>query len=754
APAAATAEAWGYRQLPLAVGAAAVGNRSLAFGPPLEAGNPRPQLAFLRYTEASGWQVYETPVDASGNPYRGPSPNRLSARITREGGGVLVGRDATRPVASQVVVLDHDPAGPWKALAPPPASVLLPAEGERPAESLAGELGAGQIANAAFDEGGHTGLLFAPIGRSVADGVIHYDGSEWSREAVKVPAGSEDLFHILAIDATGLGNAWAIAEADPALGRSFVLLQRTTTPDGPLWVERGLGAAQFSDGDTLALGITGLRPIGGAAQPLTVTADGVWVDLNATIAGVSRRDLTIYYAIGAGAVSGSWCDAPTVCGNPLGVKLSRQIGYRSFAWPGAGFGGRIITNPLDVGGGEESNRGTYLHLDGTAFVRMPGGGNFRAGGAFYDDDSGWLDGPVEISTKTAPDNLHPWPVSLRAPLTAATTGPGTATGAPSSPALAVGVDGGVARYTPGVGWRREFLLSSSGAVRKPVLRGVAWPEPGRAYAVGDLGAMWQWNANDGLWIADPGVPIGFEGNLTGVAFDPANPDRGFAVGKDGVLLRYGKSWEQDPLPAGFASRSFTSIAFAGSEALVAAGDELLVADGGGWHADAAASALLHSAPGGQPYIYAVAGLPDGGAVAAGRDIVIERDGGPGSPWRFSKQPIPGSTAIAAAAVRADSGVQAVVSVIPQLSFPPADDVPVPDPTQPPPILPPFALPGDGYVLRETANGWRDEQRTSFAGSGADRPLKSDPVLAFQLSPSGAGWAVGGWSGYADASGRG
>ncbi len=240
---------------------------------------------------------------------------------------------------------------------------------------------------------------------------------------------------------------------------------------------------------------------------------------------------------------------------------------------------------------------------------------------------------------------------------------------------------------------------------------------------------------------------------TGVAFDPADPSRGYAVGKSGVLLRYGKSWDQDPLPAGLEGRSFTSIAFAGSEAIVAAGEDLLVEDGGGWHVDAAAGALLHSAPGGQPYVYAVAGLPDGGAVAAGRDIVIERDGGPGTPWRFSKQPIPGSTAIAAAAVR-DGGVRAVVSVIPQLSFPPADALPEPDPNVPPPVLPPFTLPGDGYLLRETANGWDDEERTSFAGTGSDRPVKSDPVLALQLDSSGAGWAVGGWSGYADATGRG
>ncbi len=754
APAGEPGEAWGYRQLPLSVGAAEVGSRPLAFGPPLEAANPRPQLAFLRYTDASGWQVFATPVDAAGNPYRGPAPNRLSARITRAGGGVLVGRDATRPAGEQVVVLAHDPGGPWEALKAPPPTVLLPVEGDRPTEALAGDLGAGQVANAAFDESGHTGLLFAPIGRSVADGVIHYDGSEWKREPVEVPVGSETKFHILAIDATGLGNAWAIAEADEGLGRSLVLLQRTTTPAGPLWVERPLAGTPFADRDNPGAGITGAAPVGGAAQPLTVTSDGVWIDLSATVEGV-ERDVTLFYAIGAGAVTGSWCDVAAICGaRSLGVRLSRQIGYRSFAWPGPGFGTRIVTNPLDAGGGEESNRGTYLRLSGEEFQRLPGaGGNFRAGGAFYDDARGWLDGPVEISAKAAPDLLRQWPVSLRAPLTAATTAPGSAPGSLGSAALAVGVDGGVARYTPGGGWQREFLLSSSGAVRKPILRGVAWPEPGHAYAVGDLGAMWQWNAGDDLWIADPGIPIGFEGNLTGIAFDPAEPSRGFAVGKNGVLLRFGKSWEQDALPPGFAGRSFTSIAFAGREAIVAAGGDLLVEDGGGWHADATAQALLHSAPGADPFIYAVAGLPDGGAVAAGRDVVIERDGGPGTPWRFSKQPIPGSTAIAAAAVR-DGGVRAIVSVIPQLSFPPADDLPPPDPTVPPPILPPFALPGDGYLLRETANGWEDQQRTSFAGAGADRPLKSDPVLALLLDPAGAGWALGGWSGYADATGRG
>jgi len=37
---------------------------------------------------------------------------------------------------------------------------------------------------------------------------------------------------------------------------------------------------------------------------------------------------------------------------------------------------------------------------------------------------------------------------------------------------------------------REFLLSASGAVSKPLLRGVAWPEPGRAHAVAVTSDLW------------------------------------------------------------------------------------------------------------------------------------------------------------------------------------------------------------------------------------------------------------------------
>ncbi len=746
----ATDETWGYRELPLTVDR--IAGSSTGFGPVANPLQPAPQLAFLRHTSAAGWRVAELPQDEQGNPYRGMTPNRLSARVTPNGGAVLAGRDTARPVGSQAVILRRDPGGRFRLLDQPPADVLLPAEPGQPAEALAADQGSGRVAIAAFDEGAATGLFVAPTGRAASDGVLHFDGSAWSREEVEIPSGSEADFQVLAIDATSADNAWALAATAPALGRGIVLLQRSGPPGDPLWVERPL-AGWYADRDTPGLAIAGLAPLGGTAQPLTVTTDGVWIDAAATVAGAAR-DITLYFDSGSNTVTGSWCDA-SVCTTPLGARFSRQGDYRSFAWPGTGFGTRVITNPLDAGGEEDSNRGAYLRLTDGVFARMPGGGgNFRPSGAFANADSGWLEGPVEISLSAAPARLRPWPISLRAPLADVTGAPNATPGAIGSGALAVGVDGGVARYVPGGGWRREFLLSSSGSVNRSTLRAVAWPEPNRAHAVGDLGAMWQWNADDGLWSGDPGIPIGFEGNLLDVAFQPGNPDRGYAVGKGGVLLAYGKSWEQEPLPAGYESRDLTSIAFAGQQAIVAAGGDLLVNDGGGWRVDASARALLDAIRAGRPQLVAVAGLPDGGAVAAGRDIVLKRESG-GAPWTFTDQPLPGSTAIAAAATRPGGGaLRAVVSVIPQLSYPPADDLPEPDPNVPPPILPPFQLPGDGYLLRETDGGWSDEQRNSFSGSSADRPLKSDPVLGLLLDGAGNGWAVGGWSGDADAAGRG
>lgn len=740
-------ETWGYRLLPSSVISAATAAGPVEFAPQAGPGSAGPQLAVLRHTDQTGWQIAQTPLDEAGNPYRGMAPNPLSARLTPGGGGVLAGRDTTRPAADQDIVLHRDPGGRFRVLAEPPPDVLAPGE------QLALDNGAGRVATAVYDSGDRTELLAAALGPAAETAVLHLAGGTWSREPIELPSGSEGDFKVLALAAAGPRDAWLLARTAAALGDGIVLFERSDGPSGPRWVRRGLGPSVFASESTPAEGVSGVAALGESAQPLTATTDGAWVD-GQLVFGAATHDFTLFFDQNTARVSGSWCALPALCAGPLGVELSRRSGYRSFAWAGAGFGTRVITNPLDSREDEASNRGTWLRFDGQSFRRMPGaGGNFRAGGAFASADAGWLEGPVQIGAAAAPDRFRSWPVAMRTPLTDATPAPGSAPGALDAQALAVGPDGGVARYLPDRGWAREFLFSTPGSVSRASLRGVAWPEPGRAHAVGDMGSMWQWNADNGLWEPDPGAPIGFEGNLMDVAFAPGDPQRGYAVGKSGVLLAYEKSWEQQALPAGYEGADFTQIAFAGSQALAAAGRGLLVNDGGGWREDAGVKGLLDATRSGSPSIVAVAALPDGGAIAAGHETVLLRDSA-GGPWRFSDQPLLDATVVAAAALRDGARVRAVVSVQPRLPYPQPDALPAPDPNVPAPIVPAFPLPADGYVLHETPFGWRDEQRTAFSGSGRDRPVKSDPVLSLLLDQSGNGWAVGGWSGEADSAGRG
>ena len=107
----------------------------------------------------------------------------------------------------------------------------------------------------------------------------------------------------------------------------------------------------------------------------------------------------------------------------------------------------------------------------------------------------------------------------------------------------------------------------------------------------------------GLWERDPATPLNFRGNLLGIAFDPTNPARGYAVGRNavgqgGVLLRYGKTWtEETALPAAGAGRAASPrsrsparrrssrIASCRTPANAYVGG-LLVNDGSGWQVDA------------------------------------------------------------------------------------------------------------------------------------------------------------------------
>ena len=91
----------------------------------------------------------------------------------------------------------------------------------------------------------------------------------------------------------------------------------------------------------------------------------------------------------------------------------------------------------------------------------------------------------------------------------------------------------MARYKPGQGWVPESLFGPGETHRASEPQGGRVAAPIRAYAVGDEGGAGTDVAvagRNGLWEPDPATPINFSGNLLGIAFDPNNPARGYAVG--------------------------------------------------------------------------------------------------------------------------------------------------------------------------------------------------------------------------------
>jgi hypothetical protein len=766
APEEASEEVWAQGQLgavPAIVGGAQIDNSTV----------------LLRHTAGSDWQVVPI-ADSQGNqlsftPASTPSSgDPSSSQVTADGGIALLGTEAL----GKPVLVTRDPGGAF-ALAPAPVAPALE-EGQMLPDS-------GAIM-AALEEGGRkTGALVVPRGGSSL-AVLHYDASAWSREPICAhysagvctpPSGQTQL---LALAARSPQNAWLLA-AEPLKPPALYERVAAAQAGAFVWVQQQPESWVFGSGAAPS-GVSAQALAAGAGQMLTVTDRGVWVDVQISTAQQQGDATALVSSAAPGTVLGTWCYPQALCpgAGSLGAPLPSGP-YESFAWPGAGssadLGARILIGLPD---------GALLRFEGQGDFRytVAGGGHAPKSAAFASAQAGWIGGEsgvgldgaqmVHVTEGPAPGQLQPWPLPFRRPLTAIAGQPGTAPADPGSQALAVGDQGQVARYVPGQGWSPEFLYSSAGRRQEPRLRGVAWPEPNRAYAVGDGGAMWLYNSETGLWGPDPATPYNFHGDLTAIAFSTTNPSVGYAVGKQGVLLAYDKTWTQQGLPPGLQQANLTSVTFAGAEALAtyrmpvpgsssSAGEVggLIVNDGSGsgWHVDSSAQALLAQLPKATASVLSkVAGLPDGGAVAAGPGLVIERDSA-SSPWRFSTQPLPEAQNIAAlAAIREGASVRALVSIDADATSNPngspiyeeLDSPPAPALGQPPLLLGPDPLPVSGYLLREGDGGWQDLENQALpqplpSGGNQDLPNWPDAVLALLVDPSGQqGWAVGGQTG--------
>jgi hypothetical protein len=758
-------ESWGYRRLPLDVPPPVVDGRRLAFGP-LPEGREAPQLAFLRHVDARGWQVADVPLDAEGAPYRGPSPNPQSPSITPRGGGLLIGRDNLRPTEDQLVLLTRDPEGRWQERRLPDEE--LPEEGGvlGEGEAIAGDRGQGRVAAAAFDRDGRTGAYLGVVGGRVEDAIVRFDGTTFTREPVVVPPDTQGA-RILAIDAATETDAFALVETADDEGRGVELYERVGAGPAATWVERDLGDTLFADRAVADRGLSDIEPLAGGADPLTVTTDGAWVDgsllARATAdADPVEADFTLFYDAGAepdGRVTGTWCDAADaagdrVCEHDLGAAFDRGNGYRSFAFPGSGFGTRVITNPLEPGGDEASNRGTYLRLDGTTFTRRRGDtGNRRPSGAFRSADRGWLEGPIEIGAGERPDRLARWPVAVRSTLTAADALARRAAG------RAGGGRAGRRRRRRGGPARRRPGLAARVPAHGQRQRGPA-AAARRRVAGGPIGRTPSATSERcGSGARTPGCGSAIRPRRSGsrrtCSTSPSRPaaptgaSRSAAPARCCATTRRGRRRRCRP-----DSRrpDLTSVTFAGDQALAAVGADLLVNDGAGWRVDEGLRGLLDVVRRGRPQVRVVRGLPDGGAVAAGRSFVVVRDGA-GGPWRFVDQPLPGQTIVAAAPLRAGDRVRALVATQPRLAYPQLDDPVQVDPDVPPPILP-------ASRCRATATCCSRPRRAG-ATSGARRTRRRRSTARSRATRSRArrrrrrrGWAIGGWGGDPTSPGRG
>lgn len=647
-----------------------------------------------------------------------------------------------------------EPAQASAAAEPVPAPVLM--QGERLLPPQNGADGSGPALVATAEEGGAGALVLPHRDGSVRApvGVLRYDRREWTREPVCLDENGPDGCSTVAVlgapqlAAAPSGAAWLLGSV-----RGRPLLFQRVSGDGraPRWLGRRpqswlLDGAAPPDAGAIV-----------AARKLTATDQGLWLDVSVTGTVSGSATVLVDAAAPDGAPLGTWCQPLSICPGASGALAAPlpEGDYGSDAFPGGGAGDagvRII--------GGLPNGALQRLRGGGAFEYLVGGGSGGQSAAFTAPDDGWLTiagAPQLTRVTTTPEasRLTAWPVPFRYPLLAVTPAPASTPGDAAAAALAVGDRGQVARYKPGEGWLPEYVYGANGARAMPRLRAVAWPEPGRAFAVGDEGAMWVWRAETGLWESDPAKPLNFHGNLGGIAFAPSDPNVGYAVGKQGVLLGYGRTWTQQALPPGLEQEHFTSVAFAGGQALAVHRHGLLVNDGGGWRADEQVAALL-----GRGMLTRVAGLPDGGAVVAGSGIVLERDG-PAAPWQRSSQPLPLESAFNVAALSAfrdGAAVRALISVdVDSWSYPDGpgyvevDQPQPPAPGQPPLYIEADPLPISGFLLRETASGWRDEQHGGFVDrvdtTAVDGPAWPDPVLALAVDAAGdQGWAVGGETG--------
>ncbi len=487
-----------------------------------------------------------------------------------------------------------------------------------------------------------------------------------------------------------------------------------------------------------ALDLTGpVANPNGWVKPTGLKADGnaVWIEADVKLPPHQAAPVVARYDGSTGKLTDSWCTLPVAnsCEKPLDPDHPAAVPDAIFETDGGPVALALRENVVDV----------FAHGEWSS-VATPGYGNPHSEpplpaqpgeDVFSSPNEGWIAGPhanalghwSAAGGESSP--LASWPLPDRSPLTSVALPPGSQETIGESGAVAVGFAGTALSYSAGAGWLDQ---PAPPRARHINLLDVAFAGPSSAFAVGQFGVILHWNGT--AWSEDPQSISLTQSQLNAVAF--ASSGEGWAVGGNGTILHYdGHSWSIESPPAVDSGVDITSVAVAGSSAFaVAAGNLITRAPHGGW--ESVRTSLLPTPEPRDGSLTVVAGLPDGGVVAAGNSVVLIREA-PEARFDYAAQPLQGLAVALAPFREADGKLRTYVSVAP------SGDVG-------------FPL-GDGELMRETSGGWQDLSRAQYAGSAieGDGAVKSDPVLAVAASPTGDhAWAVGGYDGTKDAAEQG
>ena len=734
--------------------------------PPAEVdGSPLPytaegeQLVLLRFTDREGWEIADVPRMPGGEPFQLLPANEVSGKVAVSGAmtpsgeaWLSVAEVSTKPAEKpRLGVFHRAPSGQFvldsdatQALGP-----LIGSSAENP-ELLKTDLRLDE------SDGQVSGVLTAPGQAKQAATATTTSGSvpieakleygllrsgTWQLATATPPANvmhTDEPITLEQADAQAPGEGWGMFQiGGPQPGLGLVLghfkgseWQFARGESGKL--ETGLDALDLSG--TVANPEATVRPIA-----LKAEGDDVWVEAKVSLPPQGEHRVVVRYERSAAGppgsvrVVGSWCTLPVAnsCEEELGSAAVPDAIFQTADGP--------VALALAKGAVDLFSHGDWTSVTAQGYEPpYPGVGDTH-GDAFGSPTEGWVAGANALghwsgaTSEQGTSEPVSWPLPDRSPLTSVALPPGAAATIGEAGALAVGFGGTTLHYDPSAGW---LVQAAPARARHANLLGVAFDGPSSAFAVGQFGVIIHWNGS--AWTEDPQSISATTSQLNAVAFGADG--QGWAVGANGTILHYdGHSWSVEPAPAADSGVNITSIAVAGSEAFAVAGGNLITRTASGWGPVLLPSNLAAT----RGNLRLVAGLPDGGLVAAGRSLVLVREAADQS-FAYAPQPLQG-IAVGLAPYRDSQGrLRTYVSVAPPAKESPAHEVG-------------GFPPGDGELLRETDGAWQDLSHAQFAGGtiGGDGAVKPDPVLAVATGPGGEhAWAVGGYDGTEDAAGQG